>query len=127
MRFGMRHPGGTRSNALWGRGGRRVGIAAATMGALLVTSAAAVGAPTTVPVKIPALKLKAYVPDSLRSAIQQNPRASYDVIVQGDPNGRASLFFKKAFQDSAARGQSIQPRQIKRQFLAINGGRASLT
>jgi serine protease AprX len=99
----------------------------ATVAAVLVTSAAAVGAPAPAPTKVPTLKMKAYVPDALLSAVQQNPRASYDVIVQGDPNGRASLFFKKAFQESAARGQSIQPRQVKRQFLAINGGRATLT
>jgi serine protease AprX len=127
MRVGSRQDGSSRANALWGKGGRRVTIAAATMASLLVTSAAAVGAPSPAPAKVPNLKLKAYVPDSLLSAVQQNPRSTYDVIVQGDPKGRASLFFKKAFQDSAARGQTIQARQIKRQFLAINGGRASLT
>jgi serine protease AprX len=97
------------------------------MAAVLATSAAAIGAPAPAATKVPTLKMKAYVPDALLSAVQQNPRGSYDVIVQGDPNGRASLFFKKAFQESAARGQSIQARQVKRQFLAINGGRATLT
>jgi serine protease AprX len=104
-----------------------VGVALATMTALLVTSAAAVGAPAPAPAKLPALKMKAYVPGALLSAVQQNPRGSFDVILQGDPKGRASTFFKKAFQESATRGQTINSRQVKRQFLAINGGRATLT
>jgi len=61
-----------------------VGVAVATMAAVLATSAAAIGAPAPVPTKVPSLKMKAYVPDALLSAVQQNPRASYDVIVQGD-------------------------------------------
>jgi serine protease AprX len=97
------------------------------MASLLATAAVAAGSPTPAPVNVPTLKLKAYVPDALLSAVQQNPRGTFDVIVQGDPKGRASLFFKQAFADSASQGQTIQPRQIKRQFLAINGGRASLT
>jgi serine protease AprX len=125
MRAGMRTTG-SRGNALWGRGGRRAGVAVATMAALLVTSAAAVGAPAPAPAKL-TLKLKAYVPAELLSAVQQNPRASYDVILQGDPQGRSSTFFKQALQESASRGQTVGARQVTRRFVAINGGRATLT
>src|SRR4051812_29557051 len=106
---------GSRANALWGKAGRHLSVAVAAVACLLLASAVAVGAPAPTPAKVPALKLKAYLPGALLSAVQQNPRATYDVIVQGDPRGRASTFFKKAFQDSAARGQAIQTKQIKRQ------------
>ena len=106
---------------MWKVGGR-AGAAIAAVASLFATAAVATGAPTPAPATAPAAKLKAYVPDALLSAVEQNPRGTFDVIVQGDPKGRSSQLFNKAFADRA-----LQPGQVKRQFLAINGGRASLT
>jgi serine protease AprX len=71
--------------------------------------------------------MKAYVSPALLSAVQQNLRGSFDVIVQGDQHTRSTAFFKKAFADSASRGQRIEGSQLRRQFLAVDGGRMTLT
>ena len=39
--------------------------------------------------------LKSYVPDTLLSAIQQNPKQSFDVILQGDTKQKAHGFIQK--------------------------------
>src|SRR5690349_4021889 len=83
--WGRGSRGESRSNALWGRGGRRAGVAVATMAlAFSFAAAAAVAGGGTKSTPLPGLDhLKAYVQGSLISAIEQNPDATYDVIVQG--------------------------------------------
>ena len=89
--WGRGSRGESRSNALWGRGGRRAGVATAMVvgrshglggrrGASRQrqrrTGSTAISRPTS--------------PDTLLSAIQQNPTQSFDVILQGDRKARRS-------------------------------------
>src|SRR5260370_23103439 len=82
--WGRGSQGETRSNALWGRGGRRAGVATAMV--VLFAMASVAGATTRDNGSGSGQygSLKACVPDTLLSAIQQNPTQSFDVILQGD-------------------------------------------
>jgi serine protease AprX len=112
-----------RSNALWGRGGR-TGIALVTLCAAL---AAAAGAGAGNGLGRPAAA-GAYVPDSLASAIQQNPRQSFDVILQGDPHGRAQGLLERVFGDKTGpAADRMSPADVRAQFTSIDGVRATLT
>jgi serine protease AprX len=71
--------------------------------------------------------IHAYIPGSLLSAAEQNPKNSFDVILQGSKKDKSAGFLAKAFKDSASSGYSVGSGQVKRQFMAIDGGRASLT
>src|SRR5690349_19335555 len=90
--WGRGSRGESRSNALWGRGGRRAGVAVATTAVVFSFAAAAfAGAGGGSGSPLPGMdKLKSYVPSALVSAIEQNPNATYDVIVQGDKKGNAN-------------------------------------
>ena len=136
MRQGGTRSSGNKSNALWGRGGRRAGVALAAVSCVLVVVSGAAGSPAAPPsgsaaqtglVKSMSSRVHAYIPAALLSAAQQNPKQSFDVIIQGSRKERSGNFFKKAFQDSAANGQSVATTQVRRQFTAIDGGRATLT
>ena len=122
-----------RSNALWGRGGRRAGIALAAISCVLVVASGAAGAPAAPPsassalMKSMASHIRAYIPAALLGAAEQNPKQSFDVILQGSRKERSGTFFKKAFQDSSANGQSVATTQVRRQFTAIDGGRVTLS
>jgi serine protease AprX len=129
-----------RANALWGRGGRRVGAVLTTVSCVLVVAIGAAGSSAgngnggnntsradAVVVKAMSGKIKAYIPGALLSAAQQNPKQSFDVIIQGQRKERSGNFFKKAFADSQANGQSVDTKQVRRQFMAIDGGRVTLT
>ena len=78
-------------------------------------------------VKAMSSHLHAYIPGALLSAAQQNPKQSFDVILQGARKEKAGTFLKKAFQDSQQNGQNVDAKQVKRQFMAIDGASASLT
>ena len=135
MRAGTRVTSDHRSNALWGRGGRRAGAVLTTVGCVLIVAAGSSAGNgnnggnnvQTALVKTMSSHLHAYIPAALLSAAQQNPKQSFDVILQGQKRERAGNFLKKAFQDSQQNGQNVDTKQIKRQFLAIDGARASLT
>jgi len=136
MRQGDNMSGGTRSNALWGRGGRRVGVLVATVSAVLVAVSGAAGAPVSPPsasaaqtalIKTMSSRIHAYIPDALLSAAQLSPKQSFDVILQGSRKERSGNFFKKAFADSSSNGQAVATTQVRRQFTAIDGGRVTLT
>src|ERR1700730_10024146 len=101
--WGRGSRGESRSNALWGRGGRRGGVATAMVVVIAMASVAGAG-----------LKgngngndngngqydnLKSYIPTTLLSAIQQNPRQSFDVILQGDQKQKAHGFIQKIVAD----------------------------
>ena len=126
--WGRGSRGESRSNALWGRGGRRAGVAVATTAVMFSFAAAAVagggsggsGSP------LPGLdKLKSFVPSALISAIQQNPNATYDVIVQGDKKGNSNGLYKQITGDKGPAGATTA--QIRQQFNSIDGLEANLT
>jgi len=123
-----------RGNALWGRGGRRVGALAATVACVLVAASGAAGSPAPSSASPPAglvkaltSHLRAYIPDALLSAAQQDPAQSFDVILQGGRQEKAANFLAQAFKDSSANGYSVATNQVKRQFVSIDGARVSLT
>jgi serine protease AprX len=64
----------------------------------------------------------AYVPAGLLAAAQQDPGATFDVIVQGSSPGRAAAAAEAAAGD--ARGQALG---VRRQFATIAGASARLT
>jgi serine protease AprX len=64
--------------------------------------------------------LKAYVPTTLLSQIQQNPSQTFDVIVQGDKKGTANGFYKQLAGDNYASS-------VRAQFNSIAGVDAHLT
>jgi serine protease AprX len=124
--------GEKRMNALWGRGGRRIGVVLAAVSCVLVAVSGAAGAPASPPagsalIKSMSSRIHAYIPGALLSAAQQNPKQSFDVILTGSRKERSGNFFKKAFQDSSANGQTVATTQVRRQFTAIDGGRVTLS
>ena len=123
--WGRGSRGEARSNALWGRGGRRAGAAVLTaLAACLATAALAVAKPNN-PAGGNHAGLKAYVEDSLLASIQQDPKQSFDVIVQGEPGGRAVGLLSKLFTDRD--GDGVGKADVRRQFSSINGLEAVLT
>jgi serine protease AprX len=98
-----------RSNALWGKGGRRAGAATLfTFCALAAATSAAAASGTSG---------GAYVQPSLASAVQQHPDATYDVIVEGDRKGTTRSFVK----------QALAGLKTKREFRSIVGAQVTLT
>src|ERR1700745_296809 len=126
--WGRGSRGESRSNALWGRGGRRAGVAVATTAVMFTFAAVALagggsGSPSS---PLPGLDhLKSYVPSALTSAIQQNPNATYDVIVQGDKKGNSNGLYNKLTGDKGPAGAAAA--QIRQQFNSIDGLEANLT
>jgi serine protease AprX len=139
-------PGGTnghdcRSNALWGRGGRRVtAIVATVTTALALAATAAAGTAgggrhgfwgfNTQGLG----RTNAYIPDSLASAIQQNPRQKFDVIVEGvqqpqdSSQTRVNVSGLKSGLLGAQHGaNTIGSSQIRKSYRSIDGLHASLT
>jgi hypothetical protein len=59
--------------------------------------------------------LKSYVPDTLLSAIQQNPRQSFDVILQGDRKVKAHGWVTKVLADkSGSSDENVGAGDVKR-------------
>ena len=140
MRSGRGHGDGSRSNALWGRGGRRAGAIAVAVAAALALAATA-GAGTRDRghgfwgFNTQGLgRTTAYIPDSLASAIRQNPRQKFDVIVEGvqKPEGgsqtRVSASGLRSGLLGTQRGaNTIGAGQIHRTYRSIDGLHASLS
>jgi serine protease AprX len=133
--WGRGSRGEARSNALWGRGGRRAGT-------VILTAVAAFTFAATMAVAAPGhgrsfgfghgnhSGLNAYVEDSLLAAVQQDPRQTFDVILQGSQHGgRAAGFLTSLYSDSssAGAGQGFQRGNLRQQFKAIDGLEAHLT
>src|SRR4051794_10875189 len=126
--WGRGSRGESRSNALWGRGGRRAGVAVATMALTLATMAAFAVAKDGNSSGGNHNGLKAYVEDSLLAGVQANPKASFDVILQGDRNGKTSGFLTKVLSDtSGSADEHMSAANVRQQFSAINGVEASLS
>jgi len=115
----------SRANALWGRGGRRAGALVAGLSVSLVLAASATAAGAGKGGSTPATT---YVPTSLQTAIQQNPKQTFDVIVQGDRSGKAAGFVAKLLQVAAGGGDdAIGAQAVKHTFLSIDGAQLTLT
>jgi serine protease AprX len=72
--------------------------------------------------------LKAYVPDTLLSAIQQNPQQTFDVIVQGDPKQKAHGLIQKLLANkSGSSDENVQSGNVKQEYTSIDGAQLSLT
>jgi serine protease AprX len=123
--WGRGSRGEARSNALWGRGGRRAGAALLTTFAVMIAMAALAVASPHNSAGGNHGGLKAYVEDSLLASVQQNPKQSFDVIVQGDPGGKAVGLLDKLFSDKD--GDSVGKADVRQQFTSINGLEATLT
>jgi len=140
MRSGRGHGCGNRWDALWGGGGRHAAaiVAAVTAFLLLAASAAAGtrdGGHGFWGFDTQGLgRTTAYVPDSLASAIRQNPRQKFDVIVEGvqkpqdgsqtrvNANG-----LKSGLLGSQHGANAIGSTQIHRTYRSIDGLHASLS
>ena len=135
--WGRGSRGESRSNALWGRGGRRAGVATAMVVVFAMASVAGAG-----------LKgngngndngngqydnLKSYIPTTLLSAIQQNPRQSFDVILQGDQKQKAHGFIQKIVADRSgsnthgSNNENVQNGDVRQEFQSIDGAQLTLT
>jgi serine protease AprX len=74
------------------------------------------------------VNLKSYVPSSLLSAIQQNPKQSFDVILQGDRAHGAHAFIQKVLADkSGSADENVSSSNVRREFTAISGAQLTLT
>jgi serine protease AprX len=73
-------------------------------------------------------QLKAYVPDSLLSAIQQNPKQTFDVIVSGDRSEKSSAFVQKITQSQNGNNdENVDSNDVTTEFNSITGGNFQLT
>ena len=126
--WGRGSRGEQRSNALWGRGGRRAGVATAMVVVFAMASVAGAGLKDNGGGSGKYGNLKSYVPDSLLSAIQQNPKQSFDVILQGDPTGKSHGLIQKILSDkSGSSDENVQSGNVKQEYTSIDGAQLTLT
>jgi serine protease AprX len=72
--------------------------------------------------------LKAYVADTLLSSVQQDPKQSFDVILQGDRKQSSSVFIQKVLNDKSGSGdEAVRGGDVKRTFNSIDGAQLTLT
>jgi len=127
--WGRGSRGESRSNALWGRGGRRAGSAIASLAVVcaLAASATAGGVGSNGNGRGFG-NLKSFVAPELLSSIQQNPKQSFDVILQGDRQVKSHGFIQKILQDkSGASDENVGAGAVKKEFLSVDGARLTLT
>jgi serine protease AprX len=129
--WGRGSRGESRSNALWGRGGRRAGVATAMVVVFAMASVAGASLNGSGNGNGKYGNLKSYVPDTLLSAIQQNPGQSFDVILQGSPkqnNERSHGFVQKIVGDkSGSSSENVTGGDVRREFQSIDGAQLTLT
>src|SRR3979411_1073349 len=103
--WGRGSRGESRSNALWGRGGRRAGVATAMVAVFAMASVAGAGLNGNGNGNDNGNgqydNLKSYIPTTLLSAIQQNPKQTFDVILQGDHKQKSRGFVQKILSDKS--------------------------
>src|SRR5579862_2687307 len=134
--WGRGSRGESRSNALWGRGGRRAGAVLAVIATAAVFAAgASAGGGSGVfhnssTWSIPGIgginNLKAYVPSSLLSAIQQNPTQSFDVILEGNSKSRSNALVNFVL-NATNTSDGVRQNQVRNRFQAIDGLHLQLT
>jgi serine protease AprX len=126
--WGRGSRGESRSNALWGRGGRRAGVAIAMVVVFAMASVAGASVRDNGNGNGKFGSLKSFVPDTLLSAIQQNPKQSFDVILQGDRQQKAHGFIQKIVADkSGTPTENVQSGDVKHEFQSIDGAQLTLT
>ena len=126
--WGRGSRGESRSNALWGRGGRRAGVATAMVVLFAMASVAGATVRDNGSGTGQYGNLKSYVPDTLLSAVQQNPTQSFDVILQGDRKQGARGFIQKILADqSSSVDENVQTGNVKQLFTSIDGAQLTLT
>ena len=127
--WGRGSRGESRSNALWGRGGRRAGAVVSVIAVFAMASVAGAGlSGSSSDGSGKYANLKAYVPDSLLSSIAQDPKQSFDVIVQGDRKASSHGFIQKVLNDkSGSSDENVSSGNLKREFSSITGGQFTLT
>jgi serine protease AprX len=126
--WGRGSQGETRSNALWGRGGRRAGVTLAMVAMFATASVAGAALRDNGSGGGQYGNLKAYVPDTLLSAIEQSPTQSFDVILQGDRKQGARGFVQKILADqSGSSDENVQSGNVKQLFTSIDGAQLTLT
>ncbi len=137
--WGRGSRGENRSNALWGRGGRRAGAAVAVLATALALAASATAGGGRGHefwgYNVQGMgRVSAYIPDSLASAIQQNARQKFDVIVEGVQTPQSSSQkrvnargLRTGLLGAQQGADTIGGPQIDRLFSAIDGLHASLT
>src|SRR5580765_3119098 len=126
--WGRGSRGESRSNALWGRGGRRAGAVFSAVAVFAMASVASAGLSGGSSDGSGTSGLKAYVPDTLLSSIAQDPKQSFDVIVQGDRKQSSSVFIQKVLSDTSGSSDVIvQGGNVKQQFNSIDGAELTLT
>src|SRR5712692_2673018 len=126
--WGRGSRGESRSNALWGRGGRRAGVATAMVVLFAMASMAGAAVRDNGGGTGQYGNLKSYVPDTLLSAVQQNPTQSFDVILQGDRKQGARGFIQKILADqSGSADENVQSGNVKQLFTSIDGAQLALT
>ncbi|MDX6468112.1 MAG: serine protease AprX [Gaiellaceae bacterium] len=126
--WGRGSRGESRSNALWGRGGRRAGSIVASFAVVCALAASASAAGVGSGSGKSFGNLKSFVAPDLLSSIQQNPKQSFDVIVQGDRKTKSSALLQKLVQDkSGASDENVGAESVKKTFLSIDGGLLTLT
>jgi serine protease AprX len=126
--WGRGSRGESRSNALWGRGGRRAGSIVASLAIVCAFAASATAAGVGSGGDKSFGNLKSYVAPDLLSSIQQDPKQSFDVIVQGDRKTKSSALIQKIVQDkSGASDENVGAGSVKKTFLSLDGAQLTLT
>jgi len=129
--WGRGSRGEARSNALWGRGGRRAGaVVLTTVAAFTMAATMAIASPgPSMPSGADHSGLKAYVEDSLLAAVQQDPKQSFDVIVEGNDQraSSAGLVQKMLSDTGGSADETIGKGNVKKQFHSIDGAQLTLT
>jgi serine protease AprX len=130
--WGRGSRGESRSNALWGRGGRRAGALVAAISVFALASVAAAGPGGNGPGggfhNWKTGELKSFVSPDLLSAIQQNPRQKFDVIVQGGSSQRAHGFVQKILGNKSGSSQdNVGSGDVKQEFQAVSGAQLTLS
>src|SRR5579862_5667813 len=119
-----------RANALWGRGGRKASavVAVVSVALVLAASAAAAGAGNG---NGSGAAVSTYVPTSLLDAVQQNPKQTFDVILQGATKGSSHGLLAKILNDQTANGavsaDALSTANVLQQYNSIDGVHAVLT
>jgi serine protease AprX len=121
LRSDAAQTGCNRSNALWGRGGRRASAIAAIVLCALEAATAAAGAPAQ-RASGAGQSLRAFVQPSLLAAAQQAPAQSFDVILQGERRGRAAALLRR-LQDDAPGAVT----HVRRHFRSLDGLQLTVT
>ncbi|MEO8289753.1 MAG: S8 family serine peptidase [Gaiellaceae bacterium] len=115
--WGKPSKGETRSSALWGKGGRGF------VSTLLI--AVALCAPVAATASSGSDRELAYTTPGLLAFAQESPNATFNVIIQGDPDKSTGAIASVVKSElSRERGKA---KGIKRQFASINGIAANLT